>query len=221
MTFSLETKIGREIRASGLIAVLVIDRKKSAVPLARALVDGGVCMMELTLRTSEAIDALVRIRAEVPEMTAGVGTILTTEQLDRVIDADAAFGVSPGLNPRVISHAVDRGFPFAPGVCTPTDIERGVELGCRVLKYFPAETSGGLKHLESMGAPYAHLGLTYIPLGGVNTGNLAQYLNSPMICAVGGSWLAPRALIEAEKWDEIRGNAREAAELVARIRAGV
>jgi 2-dehydro-3-deoxyphosphogluconate aldolase/(4S)-4-hydroxy-2-oxoglutarate aldolase len=221
MTISLETKIGREIRASGLIAVLVIDRKKSAVPLARALVDGGVCMMELTLRTSEAIDALVRIRAEVPEMTAGVGTILTTEQLDRVIDADAAFGVSPGLNPRVISHAVDRGFPFAPGVCTPTDIERGVELGCRVLKYFPAETSGGLKHLESMGAPYAHLGLTYIPLGGVNTGNLAQYLNSPMICAVGGSWLAPRALIEAEKWDEIRGNAREAAELVARIRAGV
>ncbi len=221
MTISLETKIGKEIRASGLIAVLVIDRKKSAVPLARALVDGGVCMMELTLRTSEAIDALVRIRAEVPEMTAGVGTILTTEQLDRVIDADAAFGVSPGLNPRVISHAVDRGFPFAPGVCTPTDIERGVELGCRVLKYFPAETSGGLKHLESMGAPYAHLGLTYIPLGGVNTGNLAQYLNSPMICAVGGSWLAPRALIEAEKWDEIRGNAREAAELVARIRAGV
>jgi 2-dehydro-3-deoxyphosphogluconate aldolase/(4S)-4-hydroxy-2-oxoglutarate aldolase len=176
--------------------------------------------MELTLRTPKAIDALIRIRAEVPEMTAGVGTILTTDQVDQVIDAGAAFGVSPGVNPRVISHAQERGLPFAPGVCTPSDIEQALSLGCNVLKYFPAESSGGLKHLESMGAPYAHLGLTYIPLGGVNLGNLAQYLGSPMICAVGGSWLAPRGLIEAEKWDEIQENAREAAALVARIRAG-
>ena len=152
-------------------------------------------------------------------MTAGVGTILTTDQLDQVIDTGASFGVSPGLNPRVVTHAVQRGFPFAPGVCTASDIERGVELGCRVLKYFPAETSGGLKHLESMAAPYAHLGLTYIPLGGVNTGNTAEYLNSPLICAVGGSWIAPRSLIAAGNWDQIRANAREASGLVERIRA--
>ncbi len=220
MTIDINLSPGREIRESGLISVLVIEDPAHAAPLARSLAEGGVHAMELTLRTPKAIDALVRIREDVPEMTAGVGTILTTEQVDQVIDAGAAFGVSPGVNPRVISYALERGLPFAPGVCTPSDIEQALSLGCTVLKYFPAESSGGLKHLESMGAPYAHLGLTYIPLGGVNSGNLAQYLNSPMICAAGGSWLAPRALIEAEKWDEIQGNAREAAALVARIRAG-
>ncbi len=219
MSISLDSSLGRDLREAGVIAVLVVEQAERAVSLARSLVEGGVRVMELTLRTPTAIDALARIRAEVPEMTAGVGTILTTDQLDQVIDTGASFGVSPGLNPRVVTHAVQRGFPFAPGVCTASDIERGVELGCRVLKYFPAETSGGLKHLESMGAPYAHLGLTYIPLGGVNTGNTAEYLNSPLICAVGGSWIAPRSLIAAGNWDQIRANAREASGLVERIRA--
>ena len=219
MSISLDSSLGRDLREAGVIAVLVVEQAERAVSLARSLVEGGVRVMELTLRTPTAIDALARIRAEVPEMTAGVGTILTTDQLDQVIDTGASFGVSPGLNPRVVTHAVQRGFPFAPGVCTASDIERGVELGCRVLKYFPAETSGGLKHLESMGAPYAHLGLTYIPLGGVNTGNTAEYLNSPLICAVGGSGIAPRSLIAAGNWDQIRANAREASGLVERIRA--
>jgi len=220
MTIDINDSPGREIQNSGLISVLVIDDPNHAVPLARSLAEGGVNAMELTLRTPGAIESLIRIRAEVPEMMAGVGTILTTGQVDEVVEADAAFGVSPGVNPSVISHAKERGLPFAPGVCTPSDIEQALSQGCKVLKYFPAESSGGLKHLESMGAPYAHLGLTYVPLGGVNMGNLKTYLSSPMICAVGGSWLAPRDLIEAGKWDVIRRNAEEATSLVASIRAG-
>ena len=136
------------LQRTGVIAVLMIDRADDAVPLARALLAGGVDCIELTLRTDAALESLRRIRAEVPEMTVGVGTILTPQQAHDARDAGASFGVAPGMNPRVVAEAKRIGLPFAPGICTPTDIELAVEAGCRVLKFFPSEPSGGLAYLR-------------------------------------------------------------------------
>ena len=147
-------------------------------------------------------------------MLAGIGTILTIEQVYEVCEAGAAFGVSPGVNPEVIKYAQSKNLPFGPGVMTPTDIDQSVRLGCRLLKYFPAESSGGLKHLQNIAAPFQHLDIGFIPLGGINSSNMVDYLTSPLITAVGGSWLAPRDLIIKEGWDEISSRAKEARGLI-------
>lgn len=204
------TDLHQQIKRSAVVAVLVIDDASNAVPLARALLRGGIDSMELTLRTDAALDSLRAIRDEVPEMLAGIGTILTIEQVDEVVAAGAAFGVAPGLNRRVVEYAQDKGLPFGPGIATPSDIEQGIELGCRTLKYFPAETLGGLPHLKNMAAPYQHLGLDFIPLGGLNANNMSKYLASPLISAIGGSWIAKRDVIAAQDWDTIEANARQA-----------
>jgi len=207
-----------KVEASGVIAVLVIDEARHAVPVARALLEGGISAMELTLRTDAAIDAIKAIRAEVPEMLAGVGTVLRPDQVRQVVDAGAAFAVAPGFNRRVVEAAIEAGMPFAPGIATPTDIEAALELDCRLLKFFPAEPSGGLKYLASMAAPYAHLKIRYVPLGGLDAGNMRTYLESPLIGALGGSWIAPRDLIKAEQWDQIRERAAEATKIVREVR---
>lgn len=202
------------IKQSGVIAVIVADQAEQVVPLARALVACGIDVMELTLRTPAALRALQLIRREVPEMLAGVGTVLTIEQLESVVDAGAAFAVAPGLNPRIVTRAGELGIPFAPGVVTPSDIERAIELGCRELKFFPAEPSGGIKYLRSMHAPYEHLGLRFIPLGGLSAANLPGYLYDESVLAVGGSWIAPRKLIQTENWSAVIDNATEARRIV-------
>lgn len=199
-----------KIKASKVVAVLVIDDAAHAVPVARALLRGGIGAMELTLRTKAALPSLKAIKEEVPDMLAGIGTILTTDQVDQVVAAGAAFGVAPGMNPRIVRHARDKGLPFGPGIMTPSDIEAALELGCRTIKFFPAETSGGLKHLEGMVAPYQHLGLDFIPLGGLNATNMVDYLKSPLISAIGGSWIAKKDVINNQDWDTIETNAREA-----------
>ena len=203
-----------KIAGVGIVAVLVIDEAADAVPLARALLEGGVDVMELTLRTPAALDSLRNVRREVPAMVAGIGTILNVEQLHVAREAGAAFGVSPGCNPRLLTAAREAGFAFGPGVATPTDIEIAVEHGCRLLKFFPAEQLGGLPYLRAMAAPYAHLGLRYIPLGGLTAANAGSYLNDPLIAAIGGSWIAPREAIKARDWHAIKSNARAARQLV-------
>jgi 2-dehydro-3-deoxyphosphogluconate aldolase/(4S)-4-hydroxy-2-oxoglutarate aldolase len=203
---------------TGTVAVLIIDQVDHAVPLARALHEGGVTAMELTLRTDAALEALTRIRSEVPEMIAGVGTVLSPQQVDQVARAGGQFAVAPGLNRRVVQAARQTGLPFAPGVCTPSDIEAAVEEGCRLLKFFPCEPIGGLEYLRSVAAPFQHLGLKFVPLGGVNAGNLREYLSEPSVCCVGGSWIAPRRLIERAAWAEIAGNARQARRQVDALR---
>jgi 2-dehydro-3-deoxyphosphogluconate aldolase/(4S)-4-hydroxy-2-oxoglutarate aldolase len=207
-----------KIEDCGVIAVLVIDRVEDAVPLAKSLLAGGINVMELTLRTPAAIDALKAIRRSVPEMIAGIGTILTPEQVLEAKTAGAAFGVAPGMNSRVVAKAKEAGLPFAPGICTPSDIEAALEHGCRLLKFFPAETSGGLKHLKNMSAPYLHLGLKFIPLGGLDQNNLASYLSEPSIAAVGGSWIAKRETIKANDWTAITAAAAKATETVKTIK---
>ena len=202
------------ISAAGVMAVIVVDEAADAVSLARALIACGIDVMELTLRTPAAIEALRLVKTEVPEMLAGVGTVLHTSQIDEVMEAGAEFAVSPGLNPTVVEHAQKAGLPFAPGVATPSEIERAVELGCRELKFFPAEPIGGIQYLKSMAAPYSHLGLQFIPLGGINASRLGSYLDDPSVIAVGGSWLAPRQIIQKKDWSTVIDHATESRRIV-------
>jgi 2-dehydro-3-deoxyphosphogluconate aldolase/(4S)-4-hydroxy-2-oxoglutarate aldolase len=210
--------ISKRIESTGIVAVLVIDREEDGPELAKALLEGGVDIMELTLRTPAAIGALRRIRAEVPDMLAGAGTVLTPAQVEEVKNAGAEFAVSPGLNPRVMQAAKEAGLPFAPGISTPSDIEQALEFDCRLLKFFPAEASGGLARLKAMSAPYQHLGVRFVPLGGVNEKNMSTYLADPLIAALGGSWLAPREAIMEKRWSDITGLARQATTLIGSIR---
>lgn len=216
-----ESALFESLQKSAVIAVLVIDSVEKAEPLATALLEGGVDAMELTLRTPAALDALRVIRRKVPEMLAGIGTILTPDQVQQVIDADGSFGVSPGMSPRVVEAALNAKLPFAPGIATPSDIERALEYDRKLLKFFPAGPSGGLPYLQSIAAPYQHLGLQYVPLGGVSAENCDTYLESPLIAAIGGSWLAPRDLIAEGKWDVITARAREAIAIRDRIKQTV
>jgi 2-dehydro-3-deoxyphosphogluconate aldolase/(4S)-4-hydroxy-2-oxoglutarate aldolase len=216
---SFTSELTERVRANGVIAVLVIDRAADAVPVARALLDGGIAGMELTLRTPAALDALKEIRKHVPEMLAGIGTILTVDQVKQVKDAGGAFGVSPGTNPKIVREAQKLGLPFAPGIVTPSDVEQALECGCKLLKFFPAEPSGGLSYLKAMAAPYVHLGVKFIPLGGVNASNAKAYLQDSLILSLGGSWLAPREVIQKQDWAAITAVAKEASGIVKEVRS--
>lgn len=215
---AMKPEIISKIYNAGVIAVLVIDEVKHAVPLANALLLGGVNTIELTLRTAAALEAAAIIKKEVPAITLGFGTVITTDQVKAVVDAGADFAVAPGCNPKVINEAAKQGLSFGPGIMTPSDIEIAVDLGCSVLKYFPAETSGGIAHLTNMVAPYQYLGLQFIPLGGCNISNAVAYLKSPLITAIGGSWIASRSLIQSGSWEQITANALEITTLIDQIR---
>ena len=214
----MSPEITKKIDDAGVIAVLIVDQLDHAIPLANALLAGGVDTIELTLRTPVALDAARLIKKEVPEITLGFGTVITMDQVKAVVDAGADFAVAPGCNPKIIAAAQAQGLSFAPGIMTPTDLEMAIEQGCRTIKFFPAETSGGIKHLESMAAPYQYLGLKFIPLGGVNMANARVYLESSLITAVGGSWVANRPLIQSEAWNTITNNAKAISALIQQIR---
>jgi len=194
------------IRQKRIVATVVIDEPEAALPLAGTLLDSGIGCVELTLRTDAAIEAIRRIVVAFPQLLVGAGTVLNTEQLLQVSRAGAAFAVAPGFNPRVVAKAVEIGLPFVPGVCTPSDVENALEYGCKVLKFFPAEPLGGLKYLNSIVAPYRHLGISFIALGGVTYSNFRNYLNEEFILAVGGSWLARRNMIAERDWEGIKRN---------------
>jgi 2-dehydro-3-deoxyphosphogluconate aldolase/(4S)-4-hydroxy-2-oxoglutarate aldolase len=201
------------IRSAGVIAVLILEDASTAAPLARALLAGGIRAMELTLRTPAALEALRIIRAEVPEMLAGAGTVLSPEQAREARRAGAQFAVTPGMNRRVAEVAAALDLPFAPGVCTPSDVEAALECDCRVMKFFPAVPVGGLDYLRALAAPFAHLGARFIPLGGLSPQNAPAWLAEPSVLAIGGSWLAPRELLAARQWDAVTEIARQAAAL--------
>ncbi|MDR1363795.1 MAG: bifunctional 4-hydroxy-2-oxoglutarate aldolase/2-dehydro-3-deoxy-phosphogluconate aldolase [Spirochaetaceae bacterium] len=214
----MDETLTEKIRVSALIAVLVIDDAGDAVPLAKALLRGGISVIELTLRTPAALEALSKIKADVPEISAGIGTILSPDQVKQAKERGAAFGVAPGYNPSVLDAAKKLGLPYAPGVSTASEIEAAYERGCKTLKLFPAESLGGLSYLKNVNAPYAHLGIRYIPLGGVSVGNLRVYLENEAVLAVGGSWLAPRNLISEKAWDKISKNCEEAMKIAHEVR---
>lgn len=210
----MEARIGE----AGIIAVLVIDDHKMAMPVARVLADNGIAALELTFRTESALDSLRAIVAEVPTMLTGVGTIIMPGQAWEAQNAGAAFGVSPGYNPDVVSAAQSIGFPFAPGISTPSEIEGAVNKGCRVLKFFHAEGLGGARYLTGVNSPYSFMDLKYIPLGGIGISNMHTYLELPEILAIGGSWIAPRKLIQVGDLSAIARNAQEAVKRLQEIR---
>jgi 2-dehydro-3-deoxyphosphogluconate aldolase/(4S)-4-hydroxy-2-oxoglutarate aldolase len=213
-----DAALTEKLTRSGVVAVLTVEDANDAVPIARALLAGGVSSIELTFRTPAAVEAIRRIRAEVPEILVGAGTVLNARDVGLALKAGAFFGVAPGCNPQTLEAAREQGLPFAPGIATPSDIERALENDCRILKFFPAQTSGGLSHLATMAAPYVHLGVKFIPLGGISEKLLADYLRSPLVACVGGSWLASTALIRAKDWASVQRNAAEASGIVASFR---
>ncbi len=211
-------KIVSRLRQAGVMAVLVIEEPRHAVPVARALLRGGINVMELALRTPKALDALERIIYEVPEMLAGVGTILCPEQVKSASEAGAAFGVAPGFSQGVVAEALERQFPFVPGVLTPSELEAALSFGCGTFKIFPAQAVGGPSYLKAIYAPYKHLGVQFIPLGGLSLSNMSGYLRYEFVPAVGGSWIAPADIIQSERWDLIAERAAEASAAVRAVR---
>jgi 2-dehydro-3-deoxyphosphogluconate aldolase / (4S)-4-hydroxy-2-oxoglutarate aldolase len=193
----------QEIYDQRIIPVAVLDHVEDAVPVARALMAGGLSTLELTLRTPAALDCIRIIRRDVKEMKVGAGTVLDTAQADAVAKAGAYFAVSPGLNRRVVEHSMGLGLPFYPGVMTPSDIELGLELGCKLQKFFPASVAGGLEMVKALAGPYGHTGLKLIPLGGITVLNMKSYLDHPLVAAVGGSWLIDKKLVAAKDWPGI------------------
>ena len=199
-----------------IVPVVAIEDAEKAVPLARALKAGGLPLAEITFRTAAAKAAIQAITEAEPDVLVGAGTVLTPQQVDDAIAAGARFLVSPGCNPTTIRRAQERGIPITPGVCTPTDIETALELGLITLKFFPAESYGGLKTLKALAAPYGMV--RFVPTGGITAANLADYLAFPKVHAIGGSWMVKADLIDQGRFDEIERLTREAVSLAAKAR---
>jgi 2-dehydro-3-deoxyphosphogluconate aldolase / (4S)-4-hydroxy-2-oxoglutarate aldolase len=203
------TKLG-ELR---LIPVVKIENAEDAIPLGEALLEAGLGVAEITFRTDAAEEAIGRMSKALPELLVGAGTVLKIIQVQKAVDAGARFIVAPGFNPRIVSFCVENGYPITPGVNSPTNIEQALEYDLEVLKFFPAEASGGLAMLKAMAAPYG--GVRFIPTGGISAGNVRDYLANPSVFACGGSWMVKADLIKEGKFDEITRLCREAATLVA------
>lgn len=204
------------ILAKRIVPVVVLDSVESAEPLAAALLAGGLDIMEVTFRTAAAEESIRRIAARFPEMLLGAGTLLEKDQVRRAKDAGAVFGLAPGLNPEIVGFAKEIGLQFSPGVMTPSDVELALSLGCKLLKFFPAEAAGGVAMLKSLAGPYGHTGVRFIPTGGVSAGNLSEYLKLPIVAAIGGSWMVDKQLVNEGRWSEITRITREALETAAR-----
>lgn len=201
------------MQASPVMPVLVIDKVEQAVPLARALVEGGIRVLEVTLRTRAALDCVRAIVREVPGAITGVGTITNVDQLVDVIAAGAVFGVSPGLSESMLAEVKRRSFPFLPGVMTPSEVMWAQDLGFSAMKLFPAQQAGGMGMLKALAGPFGDL--RFCPTGGVDAKTAADFLALPNVGCVGGSWLAPKALVEKGDWPGITALAREASRLRA------
>lgn len=206
-----------KIQKLGIVPVVVLNHVEDAEPLAKALCEGGLPVAEVTFRTDAAEESIRVMKQKFPQMLVGAGTVLTTEQVDRAVGAGAEFIVSPGLNPTVVEYCIKKDIPVAPGCSCPSDMERALELGLEVVKFFPAEAAGGLKAIKAMAAPYVNL--KFMPTGGINAKNINEYLAFPKIIACGGSWMVKGDLVKAGKFDEIKAMTEEAVKLVADIRS--
>lgn len=197
-----------------IIPVVAIHDADHAEALADALIEGGLPSAEITFRTAAAQAAIAAI-ARRGDMVVGAGTVLSIDQVKQAVDAGACFVVAPGLNPKVVTYCLENNIPVSPGVCTPTDIETALDLGLEVLKFFPAETFGGLKTLKALSAPYTKA--RFIPTGGLNAGNVLEYLKNPQVVACGGSWMVKSAYISDKAFETITRLTREAVEIVKQL----
>ena len=206
----------RQIGSTGIVPVVVLNNAADAVPLAESLVSGGLPCAEVTFRTDAAEESIRAIAKNFPQMLVGAGTVLTTEQVDRALDAGAKFIVSPGLNPKVVEHCMKKGVPITPGIMTPTELEVALGFGLDVVKFFPAENAGGLKMIKAMSAPYTMM--RFMPTGGITAANVREYLACDKILACGGSWMVKSDLVSAGNFAEIERLSREASAIVREMR---
>lgn len=205
-----------QFKKIGIIPVVVLDDAKDALPLGKALCEGGLPCAEVTFRTAAAEETIRIMSSEFPDMLVGAGTVLTTEQVDRAVAAGAKFIVSPGFNPKVVKYCQEKNIPITPGIQTPTEIEAALELGLTTVKFFPAEPAGGLKMIKAIAAPYVNV--SFMPTGGISESNVREYLAYNRIVACGGSWMVPKNLVNEGKFDEIKALVAEAAAIVKEIR---
>lgn len=207
-----------QVAAIGVVPVIAIEDAHHALPLADALAEGGLSVIEVTFRTSAAVEAIRQIAAHRPNMLVGAGTVLNEAQADAALAAGAMFALSPGIDRAVLDHAAQIGLPFAPGIMTPSDLQIALRADCRLVKFFPAVAAGGLTMLKNIAGPYLHTGIGFNPTGGVTRDNLAEWLSYGPVRAVGGTWIATAADIAAENWDMIRKNTIDAAAIVRQLR---
>ena len=198
----------KELHNYGLVPVIKITDVNNALPLAKALADGGLNCAEITFRTACAKEAIAKITKDMPDMLVGAGTVLTPEQADEAIEAGSKFIVSPGFNPRVVKHCLEKGVPVLPGCATPSEVEQAMELGLKAVKFFPAEAAGGINMIKSMAAPYQQV--QFMPTGGINEDNMLDYLSFGKIIACGGSFMVKDSLIDAGNFEEITRLTRNA-----------
>jgi 2-dehydro-3-deoxyphosphogluconate aldolase/(4S)-4-hydroxy-2-oxoglutarate aldolase len=203
----------------GVIPVVTIESANDAIQLSRALLDGGLPCAEITFRTAAAEGAIKQIAGDFPEIVLGAGTVLTMDQAERAVTAGACFVVSPGFDGKIVEWCIQNGVPVTPGIATPTEINMALDKGLSLLKFFPAEALGGVKTLKAVSAPFGNV--KFIPTGGINADNLADYLSLPSVAACGGSWMVKRQLISEGQFDEIAARVKEALRIVRRVREGV
>ena len=189
--------------AARIVPVIVLEQAADAVPLCRALAAGGLQVAEITFRTAAAKEAIALVAREFPDFVLGAGTVTTPEEVAAARSAGARFAVAPGCNPDIVKLAQAAGLPFWPGVCTPSDVERALAIGCTTLKFFPAVAAGGIPMVKSLHAPYQHRGVRFVATGGIETGNLKEWLSTPGVIAIGGTWMVAPKLIQAGNWAEI------------------
>ena len=200
----------------GVVPVVVLDDAKDAAPLAKALCEGGLACAEVTFRTDAAAESIRIMTETCPEMVVGAGTVLTTKQVDRAIAAGAKFIVTPGLDPEIVTYGIERGIPVTPGVVSPSELAQAYKLGLRLVKFFPAEPSGGLPMIKALAAPYNMM--QFMPTGGISAATLPDYLRYEKIFACGGSWMVKGDLIKSGNFERITALTKEAVELVHSIR---
>lgn len=199
-----------ELLKRPVIPVIVIDNASDAEPLAEALLKGGMDVIEVTCRTAAAPEALKRIKKAFPEMMVGAGTVVTPDQAKMCIDTGVSFGLAPGLNPEIVKIFQTSETLFIPGVMTPSEIEQGLSLGLKMLKFFPAGAAGGPNMLKNMAAPYGSFGVKFCPTGGVSLENMNDWLSLPMVSAIGGTWLATKQQIADKQWGVITDQVKAA-----------
>jgi 2-dehydro-3-deoxyphosphogluconate aldolase/(4S)-4-hydroxy-2-oxoglutarate aldolase len=214
-SFSRKAMNAEAILRQRLVCVAVIDKADDAVPLAEALIAGGLNCIEVTFRTTGAAESISRIRNALPSAIVGAGTLLTADNVKAAVDAGAQFGVSPGLSETVSKAAHDAKLPLFPGVVTPGEIMRALDLGWQHLKFFPAETFGGVNALKALAGPFGHTGVKFVPTGGITATSLPNYLAVPQVAAVGGSWMAEKKLIAEKNWKQITALTAEAMKVIS------
>ena len=202
---------------TGIVPVVVLNKAEDAVPLARALLKGGIDFMEITFRTECAAESIALIAKEVPEMTVGAGTVINLEQAERAVESGAKFIVSPGLDVGVVTWAQDRDIPVIPGCVTPTEIMKAISLGLNVVKFFPADVFGGIKAIKALSAPFGQV--KFLPTGGVSEANLKDFIENKSVAAIGGSWVCKKDDIANHDWDKITTLSANAVKIIKETRS--